>query len=154
MPDMKPAENVAPPEAHIKAFADLVGEVDENTYFVAFSMGNHVTMRFLQTLAEKKIKIGGYIAVGCWMEPRGWKYEPEEAAKSFTALTNWKDLDKEKLNAVVPKMMMLIGKKDPVVFANTEIGQTKVCAHFIHMQRGSLSHKLRLIGTGAPGAES
>lgn len=52
-------------EEWVSCLSKLVGEVDENTYFVGHSIGCQTMIRFLETLPKDK-KIGGAVFVAGW----------------------------------------------------------------------------------------
>jgi predicted alpha/beta hydrolase family esterase len=110
--DANPPGSDIPPEGQIKHLADLVGEPDENTFFVAFSMGNHVTMRYLQSLAEQSKKVGGWVAVAGWFESVGGIRLPNQ--EIFLPMRDRTTIDGAKVNAVCPRITLINGPKDPV----------------------------------------
>jgi len=52
-------------EAWVSCLSKIVGEVDENTFFVGHSIGCQTILRFLETLPADK-KVGGAIFVAGW----------------------------------------------------------------------------------------
>ncbi len=59
---------------HLK---NIVGKIDENTYFVGHSIGCQTIMRYLESLPEN-IKIGGIIFVAGWFTLMNLKTKEEE----------------------------------------------------------------------------
>eukprot|EP01052_Picozoa_sp_SAG31_P045016 SAG31_NODE_8064_length_1530_cov_0.995108_1_plen_182_part_00 len=52
--------------AQIAHLAELIGEPNEHTYIVSISMGNHITMRYLQTLAVQGKRLVCWLTMSCW----------------------------------------------------------------------------------------
>lgn len=73
MPD--PAEPKI--ETWVPFLRELVGEVDENTFFVGHSIGCQTILRFIESLPENA-KIGGAVFVAGWYNLRNLETEEEE----------------------------------------------------------------------------
>jgi len=64
-------------DAWVQRLEEVIGELDEQTYFVAHSIGCQAVLRYLEK-ADKKI--GGVVCVGGWFELTGIEDEGEEVA--------------------------------------------------------------------------
>ncbi|MFA6278941.1 MAG: alpha/beta hydrolase [Candidatus Paceibacterota bacterium] len=64
-------------EVWIPFLSKLVGQADENTFFVGHSIGCQTIIRYLQTLPDG-VKIGGAVFVAGWYNLRNLETEEEE----------------------------------------------------------------------------
>jgi len=84
---------------------ELVGNVDENTYFVGHNLGVITILRYLESLPENK-KIGGAVLVAGFSEPIGY-----DELNSFLLLP----LDYEKIKKATKNIIAIHSDNDPYV---------------------------------------
>lgn len=65
----------------VNYLSELVGQPDENTYFIGHSIGCQTILRYLQTLEGKKI--GGIVLVAGWLELTNLNKEEKTVAKPW-----------------------------------------------------------------------
>lgn len=86
-----------PAEPKIKAWVShlskIVGEVEENTYFVGHSIGCQTILRYLEGLPADK-KVGGVVLVAGWIQRLDGDLSPEELAVATPWLKTPIDLEK------------------------------------------------------------
>ncbi len=80
-------------EAWVSHLEHVVGEVDEQTYFVGHSIGCQTILRFLAQLPEGK-KVGGVVLVAPWMTLMNQSSEEMEIARPW--IETFIDFDKVK----------------------------------------------------------
>ncbi len=119
-------------ERWVPALAETVGTLDGNTYFVAHSMGNQATLRYLETLPEK-VKIGGALFVAGFLNPLVNLEGPkeEEIAHSWTDAP----FDLARARSHIPKSIALFSDDDEWVTLDnaerfrSELGSEIIIAH-------------------------
>lgn len=77
---MMPDTNRPVIEKWVSHLKSVVGAVDENTYFIGYSIGCQTVMRFLETLDTK---VGGAIFVVGWFNLTNQSEEEKEIAKPW-----------------------------------------------------------------------
>lgn len=105
----------------------VVGEPDENTYFVGHSLGVIAILQYLEALSSGK-KVGGAILVAGFSEPVGIG-----ELKNFFATP----LDYEKIKNTAKKIITVNSDNDPYVpLAQGEILRDKLGAKLIVVPKG------------------
>lgn len=99
--------------AWVPALATAVGVADENTYFVAHSVGNSATLRYLESLSEGT-KVGGVVFVAPWPKSIAGLEDDEEVR---TIAKEWLDtpIDFAKVRAHIPKSVAIFSDNDKFV---------------------------------------
>lgn len=94
-------------EEWVSFLSKVVGEVGENTYFIAHSLGCQATLRFLETLPQGK-KVGGALFLAPF-------FELPDIEKKI--LKPWLDtpIDFEKIKEHLPHSTALFSDDDPLV---------------------------------------
>ena len=114
--------------SHLK---NLVGDPDEETYFVGHSVGCQAIIRYLESL-EEGTKVGGAVFVGGWFTLSGDAMKTEEEKE--VALP-WLEtpIDFEKAKRVTTNFAAVLSDNDPYVPLkdNKEIFQEKFSARVI-----------------------
>lgn len=125
MPD--PAEPKI--ETWVPFLKELVGKVDENTFFVGHSIGCQLILRFLETLPEDA-KIGGAVFVAGWYNLRNLETEEEERIAGPWVNT---PRDDEKIRKFLEgKSVAIFSDNDPwVIPENQDSWKEKVGAKII-----------------------
>jgi hypothetical protein len=100
-------------ELWIPFIAHLVGEADENTYFVGHSIGCQAIIRYLQTLSEGR-KIGGAVFVAGWYDLRN--LETEEEKRIAGPWIN-EPRDDKKIRESVNRAICIFSDNDPWVLS-------------------------------------
>lgn len=103
-------------EVWIPFLSKLVGQVDENTYFVGHSIGCQTIIRYLQTLPLGS-KIGGAVFVAGWYNLR--KLETEEEEKIAGPWVN-EPRDDKKIKEVINKVIAIFSDDDPFVIPENQ----------------------------------
>jgi hypothetical protein len=98
-------------EKWTKHLARIVGEVDENTYFVGHSIGCQTILRYLETLQPNE-KIGGAVFVAGWFTLQNLETQ-EEKDIAEPWLNRKIDFVKVKLHTT--KFITILSDNDPVV---------------------------------------
>ncbi|TSD01173.1 MAG: hypothetical protein Athens071425_477 [Parcubacteria group bacterium Athens0714_25] len=115
-------------EEWIPFIASIVGESDENTYFVGHSIGCQAIIRYLQTLPDGA-KIGGAVFVAGWYNLRNLKTDEEKIIAG--PWVNEPRNDK-KIREVVNKAVAIFSDNDPFVIPeNQESWKERVGAKII-----------------------
>ena len=112
----------------IPYLAKLVGEADENTFFVGHSIGCQTIVRYLQTLSEGT-KIGGAVFVAGWYDLRNLETEEEKRIAG-----PWVDEPRndKKIREVVNHAIAIFSDNDPFVMPeNQKSWKDKVGAKII-----------------------
>jgi len=90
-------------DAWVSKLREIVGEVDEKTYFVDHSIGCQTIMRYLESLPEN-VKVGGVIFVAGWVNLILKEIEKEgvmEIAKPWLETPlNWAKITKHTKNFI------------------------------------------------------
>lgn len=121
-----------PNEPKIEAWVDhldnIVGEPDENTFFVGHSIGVQAILRYLETIGNRKI--GGAVFVAGWFILQGLGTEEEEEIAA-----PWVDapIDFERIKKTTHKFTAIFSDNDPYVDCevNSEIFKEKLGAEII-----------------------
>ncbi len=103
-------------QAWVSYLSLLVGEVDEETFFVGHSIGCQTIIRFLETLPENS-KIGGCVFVGGWFELMNLETEEElSIAKPWLE----RPIDFSKVKSHNSNFTAIFSDDDPVVPLNNK----------------------------------
>ncbi|MDP2820642.1 MAG: DUF1749 domain-containing protein [bacterium] len=103
-------------ETWVSYLNQVVGEVDENTFFVGHSIGCQTILRYLESLPADK-KIGGAIFVAGWFTLMGLETEEEkEIAKPWLE----KPIDFEKVKQHTKNFFAVFSDNDDVVPLNNK----------------------------------
>jgi len=96
-------------EEWIPFFANIIGQPDENTYFVGHSIGCQTIIRYLEKIDKK---IGGVIFVAGWFTLMNLKTEEEvEIAKSWLETP----VDFDRVKVVTNNFVAIFSDNDPMV---------------------------------------
>lgn len=95
-------------EAWISILAEVVGQPDNETYFVGHSIGSQAILRYLERV---EIPVGGVLHVAGWFILTN--LEPEEELIAEPWLN--KPINYEHIKKVAPKMIALFSDNDPSV---------------------------------------
>lgn len=114
-------------EEWVSFLSDLVGEPDENTFFVGHSVGCQTIMRYLEKIFPKKI--GGAIFVAGWFNLKNLEGPEEEAiAKPWIE----RPIDFEKVRNAGSKFTVFLSDDDEwVPLSDKEIFESKLGARVI-----------------------
>lgn len=131
--------NAAEPriETWIPYVHKLVGQANENTFFVGHSIGCQAIIRYLQTLPVGT-KIGGAVFVAGWYNVR--RLETEEEQQIAGPWVN-EPRDDKKIRGVVNRAIAIFSDDDPFVMPENQrswhekVGATIIVEH----QRGHFS---------------
>ncbi|ASQ29841.1 alpha/beta hydrolase family protein [Campylobacter avium LMG 24591] len=116
------------PNEWLSTIKENVGKVDENTYFVAHSLGCISTLIYLNSL-DDNTKIGGFVFVGGFYEP----LDILPQLRAFTSIS----LNFNKLQKMTNKGFVLSAKDDKIVPTKlSENLANKLKAKFIQTQSG------------------
>ena len=114
-------------DAWVSKLKEVVGEVDEDTYFIGHSIGCQTILRFLETLKEDK-KIGGAIFVAGWFSLKGLEEGEDEIAKPWIETP----IDFEKIKKQINKSTAIFSDNDPYVpLSNTKIFKQELSSKII-----------------------
>lgn len=106
----------------------LVGQADENTYFVGHSIGCQAIIRYLQTLPDG-VKIGGAVFAAGWYNLRN--SETEEEKRIAEPWIN-EPRDDKKIRQAVNHAIAIFSDNDPFVISeNQKSWKEKVGAEII-----------------------
>ena len=98
-------------EARVSHLSKIVGDVDENTYFVGHSIGCQTILRYLESLPADK-KVGGVAFVAGWFTLMNLKTDEEkEIAKPWLETP----IDFEKVKQHTKKFFAVFSDNDDVV---------------------------------------
>ncbi|MCX6714471.1 MAG: alpha/beta fold hydrolase [Candidatus Uhrbacteria bacterium] len=97
----------------VPALSNVVGEADENTYFVGHSMGCQTIVRYLETL-PKSIQVGGAVFVAGFLS-RLTNLEDEEEVRGIAKHWLERPLDIEKVKSHLPKSIAIFSDNDEYV---------------------------------------
>ena len=114
----------------VPKLAEIVGEPDENTYFVGHSMGCQTIARYIESLPEG-VKVGGAVFVaGFFKRLTGLEDEPDvhEIAKHWLETP----LNLEKIKSHLDKSIAIFSDNDPYVpFDNQDDFRNKLGSKII-----------------------
>lgn len=118
--------------AWVGKIKEVVGEVNEDTYFIGHSVGCQGVLRYLQTL-DSETKIGGAILVAPWMhlDENTIKKEGEEVVEIAKP---WMEtlIDWEKIQEFTNNFVCIFSDNDPYVpFSNWKLFKEKLNAKII-----------------------
>jgi predicted alpha/beta hydrolase family esterase len=104
-------------EEWIPFLANIVGEPDENTYFVGHSIGCQTILRYLEKLNGKKV--GGAIFVAGWfnLSEFTFKEEPFEEEEARNIAKPWIEMpiNFEKIKKTTNNFVAIFSDNDPYV---------------------------------------
>lgn len=114
-------------EEWVPFLAELVSEIDENTFFIGHSVGCQTIMRYLETVYPKKI--GGVIFVAPWFNLTNLEDEESEAiAKPWLEIP----IDLEKVKNAISNITVFMSDNDPFVpLSDKKIFEEKLGAKVI-----------------------
>ncbi|EKE20590.1 MAG: hypothetical protein ACD_7C00517G0001 [uncultured bacterium] len=114
-------------EEWVPFLSNLVGEVDEDTFFIGHSIGCQTTMRYLETIYPAKI--GGIIFVAPWFNLMNFEDEESKAiAKPWLETP----IDLEKVKSATDNITVFMSDNDPFVpLSDKEIFESKLNAKVI-----------------------
>jgi hypothetical protein len=98
-------------EKWTRHLARIVGEVDENTYFVGHSIGCQTIMRYLETLQPHE-KIGGAVFVAGWFTLQILETQEE---KDIAEPWLNREIDFVRIKLHTTKFITILSDNDPVV---------------------------------------
>ncbi|KKR02536.1 MAG: hypothetical protein UT29_C0001G0016 [Candidatus Yanofskybacteria bacterium GW2011_GWA1_39_13] len=102
-------------EQWVSFLSRLVGDVDEDTYFVCHSIGCQAVIRYLETLDNKKL--GGVIFVAGWFALTGLEtQEDQDMAKPWLETP----IDFNKVKSVTNNFVAIFSDNDPYVPPNNQ----------------------------------
>lgn len=106
-------------EAWVETLRNLVGSVDEQTYFIGHSIGCQAILRYLATLPENQ-KAGGAVLVAAWLHLTDETWDEDytrEIAESWLQTP----IDFDKIRNTTLEMVAIQSDNDPYVpFADAE----------------------------------
>ena len=123
-----PQPNAPKIETWIPFLANLVGDADQNTFFVGHSIGCQTIIRYLQTLPQGA-KIGGAVFVAGWYNLRNLKTEEDKRIAGPWVNT---PRDDQKIKQVINKAIAIFSDNDPFVIpANMDSWRNLIGAKII-----------------------
>ena len=94
-------------EKWIDKLTEVVGEPDQNTFFVGHSIGCQAILRYLETVDSP---IGGAVFVAGWFDLKNLESkEVEDIARPWFETP----IDFDKVHSVLPKATLIISDSDP-----------------------------------------
>ncbi len=94
-------------EAWVSKLGEVVGTLDEETYFVGHSIGCQTILRYLE---KQNVKVGGAVFVAGWFNLENLEdEESKEIARPWIETS----IDPEKVKQVLPKSKLIISNNDP-----------------------------------------
>ena len=123
-------------ETWIPYLAEIVGNTDENTYFVGHSIGCQTILRYLESLPGNK-KIGGAVFVAGWFNLMNLGEDEKKIAKPWIVVP----INFEKIKQHSTKFIAIFSDNDDVVpFENKKLFEQKLNAQTItEHQKGHFS---------------
>ncbi|MEX0919214.1 MAG: alpha/beta hydrolase [Parcubacteria group bacterium] len=122
-------------EGRVNVIREVVGQPEENTYFIGHSIGCQSIDRYLETLPEET-RIGGVVYVAGWLTLKGLEdYEEEDrsAAKPWIETT----INFEKVRTISPKSFAIFTQDDPFVdVENAEFYKEKLGSQIVILESG------------------
>lgn len=94
-------------EEWVNHLSEIVGTLDEQTFFVGHSIGCQAIMRYLQTIDQK---IGGAVFIAGWFVLENLETEEIEIAKPWV---NSNTINFEKLRKISQNYVEIISDNDP-----------------------------------------
>lgn len=94
----------------VSSLAKIVGEPDENVYFIGHSIGCQTILRYLETLNNKKV--GGVVLVAPWFVLSDLETEEEKIIGKPWIET---PIDFNKIKATTNNFVCIFSEDDPVV---------------------------------------
>ncbi len=94
-------------EAWVPYLSELVGQPNENTYFIGHSIGCQTILRYLQTLPSG-IKIGGAVFVAGWFNLENLEEEEKPVAKPWLETS----IDFKSVKLVADKFVAILSDND------------------------------------------
>ena len=124
VPSMPDSENPKI-EEWVETLSKLVGETDENTFFVGYSIGGQTVLRYLQNINEK---VGGVILVAGWVHLTNLLDDEVEIAIPWVKTPiNW-----ERIKNKTDNFMAIFSDNDQYVpLSDSEIFKEKLGAKII-----------------------
>lgn len=98
-------------DAWVFYLAQIVGDVDENTFFVGHSIGCQTILRYLESLPADK-KVGGAVFVAGWFVLSDLEAEEEKIIRKPWLET---PIDFNKVKAATKNFVAVFSEDDPVV---------------------------------------
>ena len=123
---MRDKENwkIDPGVNHLK---EVVGEVDDQTFFIGHSIGCQTIMRFVETLSKEK-KIGGAVFVAGWFHLMGLGEEELSIAEPWLATP----IDCAKvLSHMNPPKAIFSDNDDVVPFSEKEVFENNLKSEYM-----------------------
>mgnify|MGYP001559956008 FL=1 len=118
----------------VPKLAEVVGNADENTYFVGHSMGCQTIARYIETLPEG-LKVGGAVFVAGFFK-RLTGLEDDEDVKETDKHWLGSSLDLAKVKNHLPKSVAIFSDDDPYVpLDNQEDFRDKLGSEIIIKQK-------------------
>lgn len=115
-------------ETWVPFLQNLVGNPDENTFFIGHSIGCQAILRFLETLPDG-IRIGGAVFIAGWYNVRNLETEEEWQIVGPWVHTPRND---EKIRKAVNKAIVILSDNDPfVALENQDAWKEKVGAKIV-----------------------
>jgi hypothetical protein len=117
----------------IPFLVEIVGEIDENTYFVGHSIGCQAVLRYIETLPGN-VKIKGIVLVAPWMKLDNQTIEEEgEDVKRIAKLWTETPINFNKVKINTNKSVVIFSDKDKYVplKENRKIFETELNAKII-----------------------
>ena len=124
-------------EAWVSHLSKIVGDVNENTFFVGHSIGCQTILRYLESVPADK-KVGGAIFVAGWFTLMNLETEEEkEIAKPWLEIS----IDFEKVKQHTKKFFAIFSDDDEVVpFDNKDMFEKRLDAKtFVEQKKGHFS---------------
>jgi predicted alpha/beta hydrolase family esterase len=110
-------------EEWVPFLVNLVGEPDENTYFVGGSIGCQAIMRYMETLPDNE-KIGGVVFVSGWFDLKEFVYkeEPEYEEEARDIARPWIEtpINFKKIKKITNNFVAIFSDDDPYVEINNK----------------------------------
>lgn len=94
-------------EAWVSYLSKLVGEPDENTYFVGHSIGCQTILRYLQSL--KNTRVGGVVLVAGWLYLENLEDVEKPVARPWLEMP----IDFKSVKSATDKFVAILSDNDP-----------------------------------------
>ncbi len=123
-------------EGRLNVIQDVVGQPDEDTYFIGHSIGCQSIDRYLETLSPET-RIGGIVYVAGWLTLKGLDdYEEKDRQAALPWLET--PIDFQKVRTICHKSVAIFTKDDPFVdVKNAEFYQEKLGSKVIILESGA-----------------